>query len=617
MSQWEDHEQFEKLLGYLRQNRGFDFTGYKRPSLMRRMSMRAQILHFDSFADYMDYLEVHPEEFPQLFNTVLINVTSFFRDPPVWEYLAREVLPGILREKKSGEPIRVWSAGCASGEEAYTAAILLAEAMGVEPFRQRVKIYATDIDEEALNVARQGTYSDKDLESMEDQLRSKYFEPLNGRYIFRADLRRSVIFGHLDLTQDAPISRLDLLICRNTIMYFNSEAQARILARFHFALNDSGRLFLGRAELLLTHGNLFTPLDLKSRVFVKVPLVNMRDRLVTMAEIGNNPLDNTPVRPNRLQELVLESSPLARIVVDLNGILAHANQKARLLFTLNPKDIGRPLLDLELSYRPVELRSLIEQAYAERRAITLTSVERRFPNGDVQYLDVIAMPLYDEGNNPLGVAIAFPDVSAYHRLQEELQRAREEIQTASEELQSSNEELETTNEELQSSNEELETTNEELQSTNEELETMNEELQSTNEELNTVNEELHQRTEEVNRANAFLRSIVSSLRSGAIVIDHHFNILVWNHRAEDLWGLREDEVKGQSLLSLDIGLPVDRLRAVIRPCLSGDDNRAEVLLEATNRRGKTIRCRITCAPLLSANKEREGAILLMDEDAKC
>ena len=236
---------------------------------MRRVAMRAQILHLDSFADYMDYLEVHPEEFPQLFNTVLINVTSFFRDPPAWDYLAREVLPGILREKKSGEPLRVWSAGCASGEEAYTAAILLAEAMGVEAFRNQVKIYATDIDEDALNVARQGTYGEKDLQPIDEQLRCKYFEPLNGRYIFRVDLRRSVIFGRHDLTQDAPISRLDLLICRNTIMYFNSEAQARILARFHFALNDSGRLFLGRAELLLTHGNLFTPLDLKARAFAK------------------------------------------------------------------------------------------------------------------------------------------------------------------------------------------------------------------------------------------------------------------------------------------------------------------------------------------------------------
>jgi two-component system CheB/CheR fusion protein len=343
-------------------------------------------------------------------------------------------------------------------------------------------------------------------------------------------------------------------------------------------------------------------LDLKARVFAKVPLGNMRERLVSLAEAGNSHMDNTPVRPNRLHELALESSPIARVVVDLDGILAHANQKARLLFTLNPKDIGRPLQDLELSYRPVELRSLIEQAYTERRATMLTSVERRFPNAEIQYLDIIAAPLYDEGNNPLGVAISFSDMSAYHRLQEELQRAREEIQTASEELQSSNEELETTNEELQS--------------TNEELETMNEELQSTNEELQTVNDELHQRTEEVNRVNAFLRSIVSSLRSGAIVIDQHFNIRVWNPHAEDLWGLREEEVRGQSLLTLDIGLPVDRLRALIRPCLSGAESRTEVLLEAINRRGKAIQCRITCAPLLSANKEREGAILLMEQEDK-
>jgi two-component system CheB/CheR fusion protein len=143
---------------------------------------------------------------------------------------------------------------------------------------------------------------------------------------------------------------------------------------------------------------------------------------------------------------------------------------------------------------------------------------------------------------------------------------------------------------------------------------MNEELQSTNEELQAVNEELHQRTEEVNRANAFFRSIVTSLRSGAIVIDRQFNILVWNPRAEDLWGLREDEVKGQSLFGLDIGLPVDRLKAVVRPCLSGVENQTDVLLDATNRRGKAIQCRIICTPLLSSNKEREGAILLMDEE---
>ncbi|HEY6363977.1 MAG TPA: PAS domain-containing protein, partial [Candidatus Binatia bacterium] len=185
-----------------------------------------------------------------------------------------------------------------------------------------------------------------------------------------------------------------------------------------------------------------------------------------------------------------------------------------------------------------------------------------------------------------------------------------------EELQSSNEELETTNEELQSSNEELETTNEELQSTNEELETMNEELQSTNEELQTVNEELRQRTDEINHVNAFLQSVVGSLTSGAVVLNQNLNILVWNHKAEDLWGLREDEVKGQSFLNLEIGLPVDRLKAAIRSCLSGDGYQKDVLLDATNRRGKAIKCRISFSPLMSHNKQRQGVILLMEEEEK-
>jgi len=187
------------------------------------------------------------------------------------------------------------------------------------------------------------------------------------------------------------------------------------------------------------------------------------------------------------------------------------------------------------------------------------------------------------------------------------------VQTTNEELQSSNEELETTNEELQSSNEELETTNEELQSTNEELETMNEELQSTNEELQTVNEELRQRTDEMNQLNAFLESVLTGLRAAAVVLNQNLNVLIWNKRAEDLWGLRSDEVQGRSLLNLDIGLPVGELHGVIRPCLVGDSAHQEVDLDAVNRRGKKIRCRVTCTPLISPSKKREGVILLMEE----
>lgn len=280
----EKNVEFEALLDYLKRSRGFDFIGYKRSSVMRRMLKRMQMVGIEGYGDYLDYIKAHPEECAQLYHTILINATAFFRDEAAWEYLAQKILPAALAEKRASDPVRVWSAGCASGEEAYTAAMLLAEALGVEAFRRRVKIYATDVDEEALAQARQGGYADKNLQPLPAALKEKYFELAGGRYIFRADLRRSIIFGRHDLVHDAPISRLDLLICRNVLMYFNAETQARILARLHLALNDPGYLFLGKAEMLLTHANLFNPTDLKHRIFTKV---NLRDRLIVLAQAGD------------------------------------------------------------------------------------------------------------------------------------------------------------------------------------------------------------------------------------------------------------------------------------------------------------------------------------------
>jgi two-component system, chemotaxis family, CheB/CheR fusion protein len=607
---------FEALLRFLREERGFDFTGYKRPSLVRRVARRMQLLNIPAFPDYQAYLEVHPEEFGQLFNAILINVTSFFRDPAAWESLRQNVLPRILAGKTASEPVRIWSAGCASGEEVYTLAMVFAEAMGREAFRERVKIYGTDVDEEALAHARLGAYAAKDLEGLDPALRDRYFEPVNSRFAFRNELRRALIFGRHDLVQDAPISRLDLLVCRNTLMYFNAEAQAKILQRLHFALNGDGRgngaLFLGRAEMLLAQSSLFAPLDLKCRIFAKVPAPASAPRFrlpVTLV-----PSDNDPemIRQEKLRELALEEAPMARIVVDADGVLVSANARARVLFTLAPRDIGRPVQDLEVNYRPLELRAPFEQAYAEKRAVTLSGVERRFPGGEAQYFDIVVTPLFDGAAAPLGVAITFLEVTRYTRLAEEVRRSREEIQTTNEELQSANEELETTNEELQSSNEELETTNEELQSTNEELETMNEELQSTNEELQTVNEELRTRTEELNHLNSFFEAVLGGLRSGAVVVTRNLDVSAWNPRAEDMWGLRGDEVQGKSLLNLDIGLPVKELRDAIRPVLSGEAEHQVVVLDAINRRGKAIHCRVTCTPLRQGN-ELQGVILLMDE----
>ncbi len=604
--------QFESLLDYLKRNRGFDFTAYKRPSLMRRIKQRMHSVYIKAFNDYVDYLEVHPEEFGHLFNTILINVTSFFRDEEAWKAIASDVIPRILSKKKPGDPIRVWCAGVASGQETYTMAMLLCEAMGEQEFGQRVKIYGTDVDEEALTQARQAVYSEKGVESVPEDLRGKYFEQADSRYSFRKELRRAVIFGRHDLVQDAPISRVGLLVCRNTLMYFNAEAQLRVLNHFHFALRDDGILFLGKSEMLLTHTNLFNPLDLKARIFAKVPRVNFRDQLSFMAQVVND--DATQLANHvRLREAAFDSAALAELVVDQNASLIFANAQARGLFGVAVKDIGRPFSDLELSYKPTDLRSRIEQAYAERRLITIGDVEWRTVPGNSRYYDVNIMPLISSGGNVLGVAVTFADVTHTRELEDELRASRAELETAYEEVQSTNEELETTNEELQSTNEELETLNEELQSTNEELETMNEELQSTNEEMETVNEEMRERTDELNQANAFLESILSGIRLGVMVVDQDLKIQEWNPKSEDLWGLRQVEVEGQNLLNLDIGLPVDQLKQPIRACLSGEQETRELVLPARNRRGKSISCHVSCTPLISETDGIRGVILLMEE----
>ena len=613
MSPSKSEQQFESLLEYLKRSRGFDFTGYKRVSLARRIEKRMKTVAVDDFAAYVDYLEVHPEEFATLFNTILINVTSFFRDPGSWEFLAQEVLPKLLAKKGRAAPIRVWSAGCASGEEAYTLVMVLAEQLGLDEFKDRVKIYATDVDEEALSKGRHGIYTEQELREVPENLRTKYFEGQDGRYVFRKDLRRQVIFGRHDLISDAPISKVDLLVCRNTLMYLNAETQARILARFHFALNDGGVLFLGRAETLLTQASTFEPLDIKRRISTKVPRgsLALRDRLLLMAQGGVDEASSVVTQHLRLRDVAMETTPIAHLVIDAGGVLVFAGERARSMFGIATADVGRPLQDLKVSYRPVELRSLIDQANAERRLVMVRDVEWSPSTGDIRWLDLQLSPLYDAGAY-IGASVTFLDVSAAKRLKRSLETAKQELESAYEELQSTNEELETTNEELQSTVEELETTNEELQSTNEELETMNEELQSTNEELHAINDELRQQTEALNRVNGFLESIITSVPGAVVVVDQEMRVLVWSRNAEELWGLRADEAVGKHVLDLDIGLPVAELKQPIRASLASSDGAKVLELDATTRRGKLIRCRVELTRLRTPHDDTRGVILIIE-----
>jgi two-component system CheB/CheR fusion protein len=623
--------EFAALLDYLKNNRGFDFTGYKLSTLYRRIRKRMQNVNVGSFPEYVDHLEVHPEEFALLFNTILINVTSFFRDAQAWEYLQQQVVPAILDRKGAADPVRVWSAGCASGEEAYSIAMILAEAMGPDAYHRRVKIYATDVDEEALAHARHAGYDEKTVEGIPPKLRETHLERVGDRFLIRGNLRREVVFGRHDLLQDAPISRIDLLVCRNTLMYFNAEAQGRILARLHYALNnDRSFLFLGRAEMLLLHAQLFTPVEMRFRIFSKVPRPVDRNGMPFIPPFPPAERAGTvegEVQQLRLRDDAFAATPIAVLVVDGEGRLAMATAQARALFGLAPQDLGRPFQDLEVSYRPLELRSIIERVMTERRPANVTDVERSRPGGEAEFFDVQVIPLRGGGEQASGVSISFTDVTRQHQARVEILRVGQERETANEELQSANEELETTNEELQSTVEELQTTNEELQSTNEELETMNEELQSTNEELETMNEELQSTNEELRTASeesrrrsvalaeltGFLDSILASVRLGVVVVSEELGVRLWNDRAEDMWGLRSEEVLGKPLVSLDIGLPVRELEAPMRAVFSGDLGSQEMTLEAVNRRGQRIRCRISFTLRRDRTGGPNGLVLLMDE----
>jgi two-component system, chemotaxis family, CheB/CheR fusion protein len=613
----ENDPALEDLLAFIRDSRGFDFTGYKRTSLARRIRKRMDEAGITGYTDYRDRLESNSEEFGYLFNTILINVTSFFRDTEAWSYLRREVMPDLLANCDPAEEIRVWSAGCASGEEAYSLAILFAEALGIKECAERVKIYSTDVDEEALQHGRSGLYSARALEPLTDELRDRYFERHGAQHVFRPDLRRKVIFGRHDITKDAPISRLDLLACRNALMYLNAETQAQVIDRFHFAVRENSYLFLGKAEMLLSDSERFEVNSMRHRIFRRRTGISVKryqqPQVKTGVASGSDIRD--VARRRHLRDLALEAAPNPMLGLDSDGTVVLINAQMRTMFALTTRDQGRPFRDLEISYRPTELRSLIEQANTEHRQVRVGAVERMADRDEVQYLDILIQPLWDKGRTPDGVMVVFTDVTTATRLQLELKRNQEELDTAYEELQSTNEELETTNEELQSSIEELETTNEELQSTNEELETTNEELQSGNEELETMNEEMRVRTSELGEARGFLEGVLSSIAAGVVVLGSGMTVRSWNRGAQELWGLRSDEVRGHVFFNLDFGLPTGQIHQMVQECLASGKRTGPVQVDAVNRIGRAISCVVTCSPLDHAESV-DGVVLMMEETSR-
>ena len=610
-------DKLKALLTHIKRARAVDLSGYKTSSLTRRIGARLKTLEIHTYEQYIDYLNTTPTEYERLFDSILINVSSFFRDTHAWQVLQDNVLTPLLTKSPTTQKLRVWSVGCASGEEPYTIAMILAEQLGIERYRQQVKIYATDLDESALQFARHATYPESIREALPNtDFITQYFEHKDQSYSVIRDIRKNVIFGNHNIITDSPISKIDLLICRNLLIYFNVETQKKVLSRFHYALNNQDHLFLGKAETLLTHSKLFRAQNLKSRIFQKIPHVQSAPKMTYRYPTEDNAKITSPSQT--LFNKLLENYTIAHLLVDQNGRVIFINRTAKQIFRLTDDQVGQSFHDLKLSYHPAELRSKIEEVMTKKTAITMRDVTWPDKNKNTFYFTIDIQPIYSETNYQ-GVIIYFYDTTEIKHLKDELEAKNQQLLETKERLQSANEELETTNEELQSTNEELETTNEELQSTNEELETTNEELQAGNSEFEAINLTLQEKVNQLNDYKALQDSMLTSVEIGIIVLDRQLKIQLWNRWSETTWHIQTKNATALSFNTLDLGFSKTTLLEKIHQIHSGQicHYETEVRLPSQNKDEEIEKIyHFILYPLHEKNKKINGVIIVTEDITK-
>jgi two-component system CheB/CheR fusion protein len=578
------------FLDDLRARTGVDFAAYKRPTILRRLQRRMAATRTERLRDYMRFTAKHPEEFQRLTSSFLIKVTEFFRDPELFDRLRDEILPGIIAEaRENGREVRLWSAGCATGEEAYSLAILVHEAIGGEIDDWTVRVFATDLDGEAVAFARRGVYPAASFRHLAPELVARDFSKLDGEYEVRSHIRALVVFGHHDLALRAPFPRIDLVLCRNVLIYFTAELQRRALQLFAFSLRDGGWLALGKAETTSPLAEHFVVEDARLKVFRRrgeralIPPFRLRDpatvalmagrkaRLpisVAMAAVDPEPRP----RPSVKAEIAVAALPVGVVLVNPSYDIETINPTARRVLGIHGPAIGQDLIHLVSGVPTDGLRAAIDEAIAGR-AGTVTVQVAGTPRGDAGgWLEVTARAAHEEPGDgkPVGAVVVVRDVTAEQervaaadatvgaeRVEAErmaaqiesvrgtnlrIAAANEELTASNAELRSANEELQVANEEVQAATEEVETLNEELQATNEELETLNEELQATVEELNTTNDDLQarsvelqemtvdleaqRRTAETERAR--LMTLIRTLSDAVLVVDSAGHTVIRN-----------------------------------------------------------------------------------------
>jgi two-component system CheB/CheR fusion protein len=539
-----DHDEtLDRFLAQLRDRAGIDFSDYKRPTIVRRLERRIAATRSSGLADYRRYLLRHPEEVHRLTSSLLIKVTDFFRDPELFEEIRTTVLPALIEAAGDRRELRLWSAGCATGEEAYSLAILVAEALGRDLPQWNVRIFATDADPEAIAFARRGVYPDTLVRSVTEERLTRHFRRIDGEYEIAAYLRAMTVFGEHDLGQRAPFPRIDLVLCRNVLIYFTAELQRRALQLFAFSLRDGGFLALGKTESVNPQPTAFVIENSGLRIFRRagdrtlVPTQAIRD--VPHLEPGRRRSTRRPAPPDQLhgQEdpgrestaeramSVLLRLPIGVVIVNATYDTEFVNTAARALLGIHGAAIAQDFVHQARALPTNQLRDAIDRALAGDEVQITSEVTSETPVGTPQSMELtLARIAPFAGMGPgASVLITVQDRTAERaasrgreadvvqltaeqqrlaaqlaRLAEtngELLRGNDELATANAELRTANEELMVYNEELQAASEEVETLNEELQATNEELETLNEELQATIEELNTANEDLAARSQ--------------------------------------------------------------------------------------------------------------------------
>jgi two-component system, chemotaxis family, CheB/CheR fusion protein len=542
------------ILEQVSRQASLDFRPYKTSTILRRIGRRMTVTRNRTMQDYAEFLKLHPDEIGELVKSFLINVTQFFRDPDAFAYLKSDILPRLIALAQGRDHVlRFWTAGCATGEEPYSLAMLLVDMLGAEFPEWSVKIFATDLDEAAINFARRGLYSENLLKGIPAEYLDRFFERVDHGYRISKALRQIVIFGQQDLSRSAPFPRINLVLCRNVLIYFTPELQDYVLNQFAFSLSPDGYLFLGKAEtvrptqpyyeLVNKHWKMYrctgTVLPAARRPDASSLTVRPLDGRTTNNRpgraVGKAVVDQEPLSPSleigqlrRLNELLLRFLPVGVVVIDRSYHLLTANSTARRILGLRELGNEQDFLHAVRGIPYTEVRNAIDSAFRERNVVSLPEIDLDTSvGGNGRFINLSIALMQIEASGPDLAAISVVDVTEQVQIRRQLEVVQaeqshlmgelgsankrlsdvnKELIDANEELQVANEELVLTHEELQATIEEFETTNEELQATNEELETNNEELQATNEELETTNDELRARTADLQELTAMLES---------------------------------------------------------------------------------------------------------------